>query len=97
MMNVNFNHSMRCVECWVCGCIFGVAEVLYLRAKNKGSSANFFCPNGHSLTFGEGAVTRLEKELEMVTLERTRCRLGWEKVARENGQLLKRLEKRKKK
>ena len=96
-MNVTFNHSMRLVECWACGCIFGVAEVLYLRAKDKGSSANFYCPNGHSLTFGEGNVARLEKELEMVTLERTRCRLGWEKAARENNLLLKRLDKRKKK
>ena len=96
---IQFNASIAIVmtECWVCGCFFGVQEVLLARAKDQGSSVNFFCPNGHSLTFGEGTRARLEKELEEVRQERTRCRLGWESAARENERLLAKLDKKKKK
>ncbi len=94
-MLTNFNHDMRVLECWICGCLFAMPEQLYLREKDGANG--FHCPNGHLLGLGKGKMRELEEELCEVRVERTRCRLGWENAARENDLLLKRLDKRKKK
>ena len=94
-MYINFNHNMRMLECWICGCPFALPEQRYLQAEDKGRG--FHCPNGHLLGLGAGKIVELEKQVGELTLERTRCRLGLEAAARENERLLKRLDKKKKK
>ena len=48
------------VSCCTCGVLFGMSNkhVEQLRLTGK----NFFCPNGHTQTFGEGEADKLRRE-----------------------------------
>jgi hypothetical protein len=56
-MNVEMNYY----ECWVCGVPFGMSAE---RARKFGENGEtFFCIKGCKLSFGEGSVKRLERQL----------------------------------
>ena len=94
-MNIAFDHPMKRIECWVCGCLFALPLGLY--CKKKEDNKGIYCPNGDHLGFGPSRVTQLEEQLEETIRERTRFRLSLEAAARENERLFKRLDKKKKK
>lgn len=53
--------SLETTICCVCGCTFAIpADMIRKRRENRES---FYCPNGHSLSFTESTVNKLEKEL----------------------------------
>ena len=92
---VNHNHDMKFVECWVCGCLFGMPNALHLEAQSH-ESFSFHCPNGHKLGLGEGSIDKLKKQLEESEITLSRVRGSWKKASEENERLLKRLDKKKK-
>ena len=94
-MLINFNHDMRILECWICGCLFALSEQLYLREKEGANG--FHCPNGHLLGLGKGRLAELEELLEEANLTEARLRTSWKAAANENERLLAKLEKKKKK
>jgi uncharacterized protein (DUF3084 family) len=47
-------------ECCKCHCLFAITQDLYRRAKDSGET--FWCPLGHSQSYLETTVMKLEKE-----------------------------------
>jgi ssDNA-binding Zn-finger/Zn-ribbon topoisomerase 1 len=50
------------LDCPACGVTFAMPELLRQNRIDKGG--NFWCPNGHSLDYGESTVAKLRKQLE---------------------------------
>lgn len=48
-------------DCARCGIVFGIPTTLENRRRQDGQL--FYCPNGHTLTFGETETDRLKREL----------------------------------
>lgn len=63
-------------ECWVCGVHFGITETFWRRRQNDGGT--FFCPKGCRISYGEGQVTKLKRQLEEAETRRK-----WERDQRE--------------
>lgn len=55
-------------DCAQCGVVFGVPAVLEKNRRQDGET--FFCPNGHSLTFGQGTNDKLQRERDKLQRER---------------------------
>ena len=55
--------TMVWYECWDCGVPFGMSE--QLDAARRADGKAFYCVKGCRLGFGEGTVTKLERELEI--------------------------------
>ena len=94
-MDITFNHQMRTLECWICGCLFALPEQLYLREKDGANG--FHCPNGHLLGLGKGKVAELEEKLSEANLTGARLMTSWRAAQRENERLFAQLDKQKKK
>lgn len=61
-MTVAAQTQLTITDCCVCGIVFGMPERVINDRKNKGG--NFYCPNGHSLSYRETELDRLRKETE---------------------------------
>ena len=48
--------------CAQCGVPFAIPEELNINLQKSGRT--FYCPNAHSLTFGEGEIQKVNKDLE---------------------------------
>ncbi len=57
-----FAHEFNSVECADCGISFALPKHLHQRRIDDGKS--FYCPNGHSNTYGETEVKRLQRVLD---------------------------------
>ena len=49
-------------DCPECGVIFGITTEMEARRRSDG--ATFYCPNGHSMSFGASEAARLKDELK---------------------------------
>lgn len=47
-------------ECITCGVVYGVS--LEFEKARRGDGKTFYCPNGHSMTYGETDLTRAQKK-----------------------------------
>lgn len=54
---------MKTIECCSCGIVFGVPN--FWEESRRKSGRDFYCPNGHCMTFGESEADCLRKQLEM--------------------------------
>ena len=61
-------NRMVTVECCNCGCLFGMTEEHNQRCRDGGSW--FYCPNGHSQSYTDTTVARLEKERDRAREQR---------------------------
>lgn len=61
-MSVTVMVQLNLVTCANCGCCFGVNVEMENSLRRTGDG--FYCPNGHSLTFGAGDVERLKIALK---------------------------------
>lgn len=70
-------------SCCVCGIIFAVPQDWLANKKNHGNG--FYCPNGHSLTFGKSKVDELKEKLEAVErdLRAAKCNILTERQLKE--------------
>ena len=50
------------VTCCECGTVFGVQALMHQR-KLVEMGQTFYCPNGHTQTYGEGLMGKLKKQL----------------------------------
>lgn len=55
--------ALEVKECPVCGVTYGIPEMLANRRHRDGG--NWFCPNGHSLSYTETEVDKLRKQLNI--------------------------------
>jgi hypothetical protein len=62
MKTIDVVATFELIDCANCHIVFGVGEEHVARLRKSG--ANFFCPAGHSLSFGESETDKLRKELE---------------------------------
>ena len=89
MVTVNHTVTLKTIECYSCGVIFGVPSELYDNRINDHKS--FSCPNGHSQSFvGKTEAERLREKL--VEEQRKLSSAQFEIMAAERK--VKRLEKR---
>jgi hypothetical protein len=49
-------------SCCVCGAVFAMPTTML--AQRRANGASFFCPNGHSLSFGDTTVKQLERQVQ---------------------------------
>lgn len=54
--------TIEAVTCSVCGTVFGLES--FYRASRLSDRQEFFCPNGHRLSYHETEVVRLKKAIE---------------------------------
>lgn len=52
------------VTCSVCGCTFGLPS--HMQQSKMKVGGDFYCPNGHSQTYGDTHYKRLQRELAQV-------------------------------
>ncbi len=76
-------------SCCACGMVFSVPETWLEQRRANGES--FFCPNGHSLSYKETTVKKLEKQLENEKQRREWAEKN-EAAAREQEQTARRAE-----
>lgn len=50
------------VDCANCGVVFGLSQD-YIKERQR-DGRDFYCPNGHSLTYGVGEIGKLKEQLE---------------------------------
>lgn len=53
--------QLYATECWVCGIAFAWPDHMDDRARERGTT--FYCPNGHSIRYGESEATKLRAQL----------------------------------
>ena len=72
------------VECSFCGILFA-STVIPLRRKD---GRNFFCPNGHVLSWSESEADKLRKELAQEKLNRQQAERGkeWAQVQKREAE-----------
>lgn len=60
-------------DCAVCGTTFAISE--YFEKRRRDDGEQFYCPNGHSLSFNDTLEKRLKKELaqERASHDQTRA------------------------
>lgn len=58
------NPEYEFIVCANCGVQFGMPTILISSRRKDGES--IFCPNGHSLSFGDGENEKLRQELEYI-------------------------------
>lgn len=51
-------------DCASCGVVFAIAENLYDR--RRADKGTFYCPNGHTMTFGESDADRERKRADLL-------------------------------
>ena len=62
IVNPNFEMQLEQTDCCECGVVFALPKrILDERRRNKGG---FYCPNGHSLHYGETELDRTKKRLD---------------------------------
>lgn len=54
--------TLETTTCAACGVVFGIPD--YLIKKKKETGEDFYCPNGHSLVFGNSENKRLREALQ---------------------------------
>ncbi len=59
-MKLTFTETLESVTCAACGICFAMPHTLV--EKRRGDGKDFFCPNGHTLTFGESDADKLRRE-----------------------------------
>jgi hypothetical protein len=68
------------VECCICGIYFGIPKAMHENLKEHGGS--FFCPNGHSLHFGDSRVEQLRRQINALN---ARLSQAHEEISRQRG------------
>lgn len=63
MGNIVTETVLEATECCVCGTAFAVPEVFLNKRRRDG--VNFYCPNGHTLHYGEPEADKLRRELKL--------------------------------
>lgn len=63
MGNIVTETVLEATECCVCGTAFAVPEVFLNKRRRDG--VNFYCPNGHTLHYGESEVDKLKREIKL--------------------------------
>jgi hypothetical protein len=68
--------TLRTKECPVCGVVYAMPEMM--DAQKRQDKGTFYCPNGHSLWYGENEADRLRAKLDQreAELESTHVRLN---------------------
>lgn len=61
MVEVVFNQTLYVLECPTCLMSFGVPHRMIDDRRKDG--ANFYCPHGHTINYGEGTNAKLQREL----------------------------------
>lgn len=63
-MTIQFEEQIQLTttSCASCGVVFAIPTPLIKKLKETGSG--FYCPNGHSLSYGESEAQRLQKQLD---------------------------------
>jgi hypothetical protein len=63
-MSAAVSHAVEVTTttCCACGVVFGLPD--YLDKARRADGAAFFCPNGHSLSYGRSTVETLRTEVE---------------------------------
>jgi hypothetical protein len=62
MKTIDIAVTFEMIDCANCHVVFGLGEEHVARLRKSG--ANFYCPAGHTLSFGESEVDKLRKEVE---------------------------------
>jgi len=73
-VNFTYTDTLTSTTCGVCGMRFAAPETWLNQKREDGT--DFRCPNGHSLSFGEGPLKKTERELAAV-----RAKLDQEQMA----------------
>lgn len=72
--------TLEVEDCISCGIEFGLPGRFLDERRKLGT--NFYCPNGHAMTFGESETTRLRKQLtqaqDATARAEARARSNWE-------------------
>lgn len=66
MTHIDTYTNLVILQCWAkegCGVSFGLPRELY-EAERIHKKTGFYCPRGHHLGLGEGAVEKLERKLK---------------------------------
>ena len=77
MSSLNILTIYTVIDCPACGVLFAITEELEERRRKDGKS--FYCPNGHSMSYGNSDTEKLRKEREKNA--RLTARLDQEKAA----------------
>jgi hypothetical protein len=77
--NISYTTTLSTLSCGVCEIPFAIPSDLLTRAQSDGS--DFWCPNGHKISYSETEEQRLRKKLTAEQAARER-----EKAARERAQ-----------
>lgn len=59
-MSIAVNMTFETIDCPNCGMLFAITEELENRRRADGKS--FYCPNGHSMSYGDTVHDRLRDE-----------------------------------
>ncbi len=60
VMSISVNSTYTVIDCPNCGILFAVTEELEERRRKDGK--DFYCPNGHSMAYGNSDTEKLKKE-----------------------------------
>lgn len=71
---VKVTYSLNALDCPNCGVVFGITDDYEMRRRTD--NQNFYCPNGHIMSYGETEADRLRKELEKAK-GRIAAERGW--------------------
>ncbi|KKL60252.1 hypothetical protein LCGC14_2207210 [marine sediment metagenome] len=91
VFNISTKIKLVTTDCANCGVVFAIPDRLDDKFREYGST--FYCPNGHTLTYGKSESMKLRHKLDQreAELERTHTRLdgALKEISNKKGQITK--------
>ena len=72
-------------SCANCGVRFGITKQLHDQRRKDGDA--FYCPNGHSLTYGKSEADKLRRQLQQKQAQSDRYAGYWESEKQESSRI----------